>query len=857
MKVKDLIRDTLWLPGSSYGDGSLPIVSVLLPTFRRAKSGKFRKAIESVLSQTLTELELIIVDDASTDGSADIIAEFMEKDGRVSCLRHPKNIGLPAVSEYEAYSKSRGRYIAFAFDDDVFFPDALHDLYTEAQKTPDQLIYGSVEMRVVEFGSGGEQVVHLGASLSNNNINSGNYIANNSVLVPRFILEDIGLYDPHILMTRVCDWDLWRRISRKYILRYVDISVGEVGGPATNDSLGKTYALDSWGSEERIRQERDISLRPSNFEEYDVFSLPQTTTHCTVIAAKEMAFAHARSRNNFDIASSLIDSDEKRKILVLTAHPSASTTVTFDFLPEEWKSRVRVIVPGHWPLSEIAHASCVIFVRQLDPFFEWIDAAHKLQIPCYYFTDDNLTLLQETKEMSGFEDFSKKTLRHKLKDFSGVLTSTLPLLEYFKEHLLHSNVEWFPPTFRDMKISTAEVSTAREQLVIAFAGGSHRLSALLDIMLPAFLKYVESGRSIQLIVGGANAEFFEDFKQHDRLELITMPFELNWETALLQMSKYSPDILIHAPSESINNVYKTTNVAMSANVLNAVLVVPDYFPYSELKKLEVGYVVSSPFSARSWSDMLENLDFSKFAMFKKNNREYCEEKFSGVISCNVLHSISSSTTFNGFTTVESRLKLISRNSGGSIAVAGNDSIKNPQKLIESLAELARLRQATSNSKRLGFMSRKHDLWDSLMPQFGRMKEFLLDVKRKNVGAVLELSKPLHDVPYIEYELNIATNIRSFLIAFTTDGLQDGLVGIELIGPSGSIILNRVVALSGVDLSLPVEFAVDHVLASSSTTYRLRVFARAAHPVYMFEFVKYRYAGLKRIPVSPFAEVLAI
>jgi hypothetical protein len=255
--------------------------------------------------------------------------------------------------------------------------------------------------------------------------------------------------------------------------------------------------------------------------------------------------------------------------------------------------------------------------------------------------------------------------------------------------------------------------------------------------------------------------------------------------------------------------------------------------------------------------MLESLDFSKFSMFKKNNREYCEEKFSGAISCDVLRSISSSTTFNGFTTVESRLKLISRSSGGSIAVAGNDSIKNPQKLIESLAELARLRQATSNSKRLGFMSRKHDLWDSLMPQFGRMKEFLLDVKRNNVGAVLELSKSLHDVSYLEYELSIATNIRSFLIAFTTDGLQDGLVGIELIGPSGAIILNRVVALNGVDLSLPVEFAVDHVLASSSTVYRLRVFARAAHPVYMFEFVKYRYAGLKRIPVSPFAEVLAI
>ncbi|MNG41505.1 hypothetical protein D3C84_1307260 [compost metagenome] len=60
-----------------------------------------------------------------------------------------------------------------------------------------------------------------------------------------------------------------------------------------------------------------------------------------------------------------------------------------------------------------------------------------------------------------------------------------------------------------------------------------------------------------------------------------------------------------------------------------------------------------------------------------------------------------------------------------------------------------------------------------------------------------------------------------------------------------------------DLSLPVEFMVDHVVVPLSTDYRLRVFARASHPVYMFELVKYRYAGLKRFPVYPFVEILTI
>lgn len=857
MKVKELTRDTQWMPGSSYFDSLLPIVSVLLPTFRRAKSGKFRRAIESVLNQTLYELELIIVDDASTDGSAEIIAEFMKKDGRVSCLRHPQNIGLPAISEYEAYSKSRGRYIAFAFDDDVFFPNALRELYAHAQSTPDQVIYGSVAMSVNELGSGDDVVEHLGASLTSNNINSWNYIANNSVLVPRFILEDIGLYDPHILMTRVCDWDLWRRISRKYILRYVDVRVGAVGGPATDDSLGKTYALDSWASEERIRQERDFVLRPGNFEEYDIFNLPELTTHCTAVVAREMAVAHAGTRSNFNLGSDLLNSDDNRKILVITGHYDASTTVTFDYLPEEWKSRIRVIRPWHWPVSEVARASCIIFVRQIDPFAEWIDAANKLKIPCYYFTDDNLTLLQEQNQIIGFEDVSKQTLRRKLADFTGVLTSTQTLQEYFREHSIHWSVALFPPAFRNLKIPKPEIVSARDQLVIAFAGGNHRLSALQDVILPALRMYVESGRKVKLIIGGTNEEFLGKLDQHERIELVAIPHELNWEAALLQISKYSPDMLFHAPSESSNNQYKTMNVAMSANVANAVLVVPDYFPYSNVRDLDIGYVVSSPFSSRSWFDLLDGLDVSKFSILKMNNKAYCEEQFSGASSCKVLESISKSADFSGFSAVESRFKLLSRNDSIGITIRGSESIKSPQKLIESLEELARLRQAVSISRRLRFMSRRHDLWETLMPQFGRIKEFSLAAKKRGANIVLELSKSLHNVPYVEFSVVISTNIKSISLAFATDGLQEGIIGIELVGPSGSIIFNSIVSLNKVDLSLPVEFLVGRNVIPSMTNYRLRVFARAAHPVYVYELVKYRYAGLKRLPVYPFMEVSTV
>lgn len=93
--------------------GPSPRVSVILPTFRRGDSGLLSAAIDSILDQSLRELELLIVDDASTDSTAGIIAEAMLRDPRVSVIRHARNIGLPAVSEYEGYLLARGDRIAF------------------------------------------------------------------------------------------------------------------------------------------------------------------------------------------------------------------------------------------------------------------------------------------------------------------------------------------------------------------------------------------------------------------------------------------------------------------------------------------------------------------------------------------------------------------------------------------------------------------------------------------------------------------------------------------------------------------------------------------------------------------------
>lgn len=96
-----------------------PLVSVILPSFNHAQF--VTEAVNSVLNQTVKELELIVVDDGSTDGTAEIVAAM--RDPRLQCIvlkdnrrLNPRNVGL---------NLARGQYVAFQNSDDRWEPTML------------------------------------------------------------------------------------------------------------------------------------------------------------------------------------------------------------------------------------------------------------------------------------------------------------------------------------------------------------------------------------------------------------------------------------------------------------------------------------------------------------------------------------------------------------------------------------------------------------------------------------------------------------------------------------------------------------------------------------------------------------
>ena len=97
-----------------------PKVSVIIPTYNRA--GLLPRAVNSVLSQTYDDYEIIIVDDCSTDNTRDVIAAFT--DPRVLSIRHQTN-RRQSASINTGISNARGEYIAFLDDDDEWLPAKL------------------------------------------------------------------------------------------------------------------------------------------------------------------------------------------------------------------------------------------------------------------------------------------------------------------------------------------------------------------------------------------------------------------------------------------------------------------------------------------------------------------------------------------------------------------------------------------------------------------------------------------------------------------------------------------------------------------------------------------------------------
>jgi len=106
-----------------------PKVSVIIPSYNSEKH--LQKAVDSVINQTLKQIEIILIDDGSTDKTATLLQQYKMKDNRVEVYTHPKNLGL-GPARNTGIKQANGEYISFLDSDDYFHLNFLESLYEKA-----------------------------------------------------------------------------------------------------------------------------------------------------------------------------------------------------------------------------------------------------------------------------------------------------------------------------------------------------------------------------------------------------------------------------------------------------------------------------------------------------------------------------------------------------------------------------------------------------------------------------------------------------------------------------------------------------------------------------------------------------
>lgn len=185
-----------------------PKVTVLMPVYNCESF--IKEAINSILDQTFTDFEFIIINDGSTDTTKNIINSY--NDIRIKIVNNKKNIGL-TKSLNKGLKISKGEYIARMDADDISIKNRLKIESGFLNSNPE---YGLIAARYSIIDKNGNILKNSGSYLNPDGIyytlNFQNCLTHSSVMFRKNIVSKIGAYDK--ALTQAQDYELWYRLSK-------------------------------------------------------------------------------------------------------------------------------------------------------------------------------------------------------------------------------------------------------------------------------------------------------------------------------------------------------------------------------------------------------------------------------------------------------------------------------------------------------------------------------------------------------------------------------------------------------------------------------------------------------------------
>jgi len=188
----------------------MPLISVIIPVYNGEKT--IQETIESVLNQTFTDFELIVINDGSQDATLEIVERI--QDSRLNVFSYP-NAGQ-AASRNRGFSHASGEYISFIDADDLWTPDKLEAQLRALQDNPQAAVAYSWTKCIDESGQFSRRGSHISATGDvYGKLLLIDFIENGSnPLIRRQALIKVGSFDESLPAAE--DWDMWLRLAACY-----------------------------------------------------------------------------------------------------------------------------------------------------------------------------------------------------------------------------------------------------------------------------------------------------------------------------------------------------------------------------------------------------------------------------------------------------------------------------------------------------------------------------------------------------------------------------------------------------------------------------------------------------------------
>lgn len=183
------------------------LISIVLPVFNG--EDYLKDSIDSVLYQTFTNWELLILDDCSTDSTSKIAMEYVSKDCRIKYYRNDKNLRLPGNLN-KGFSLSSGDWLTWTSDDNYYYPNALEKMLAVAKEKGSEYVIASS----IVINSNGEKIEEWIAPVDAYERSIGECVGNACFLYSRKVYEKIGDYNPEAVLCE--DFDYWQRICMNF-----------------------------------------------------------------------------------------------------------------------------------------------------------------------------------------------------------------------------------------------------------------------------------------------------------------------------------------------------------------------------------------------------------------------------------------------------------------------------------------------------------------------------------------------------------------------------------------------------------------------------------------------------------------